>query len=522
MKLPFAIYRDKLLGCWQGKCIGGTLGAPFEAKRQVNEDVDFYAQDLSGGPPMNDDLDLQLVWLAAVEEFGRAVDASVLADYWLHFIFPNWSEYGTGKANLRAGLEPPFSGAVGNPYGNSCGCFIRSEIWACLAPGHPELATRYAWEDAIVDHAGDGALCEVFTAAMQSAAFVEDDPQTLVDIALSYVPADCAVARTVGVARQCAAERIPLRETRRRIHDAAPGTFGIQAIRLRDVVSDGPDALQIGTPGFDAPENVAFAMAALLYHPDDFEKALLMANAFGEDTDCSCATLAATLGILQGASRLPEKWTRPLGNRIVTGCIDRTNLEMADIPNTVEELTDRILRVVPGFLGWRRVSFANAGGYDINCLEGDALLASDPGDHPQGITAIGIPAERSVSMADRIALGPNAIFKSFPTFGMAVDAQGEPFISPGEEKTVRVTLFLSLHIKRPLWTNVAVYAQPGLEVIGAPSRSVLLNDLWQHRVSFDFTLRTTAVPQHRHDVLFHVTMPGRATNATMKLVLLSR
>ena len=522
MNLPFATYRDKLIGCWQGKCIGSTLGAPFEAKRQVNDDVDFYVQDLSNGPPMNDDLDLQLVWLAAVEEFGRAVDASVLADYWLHFIFPNWAEYGTAKANLRAGLEPPFSGAVDNPYGNSCGCFIRSEIWACLAPGHPTLATRYAWEDAIVDHYGDGALCEVFTAAMQSAAFVENDLQTIVDIALSYVPADCAVARTVGVARQCAAERIPLRETRRRIHDASPGTFGIQTIRLRDIDAGDPNTLQNGTPGFDAPENVAFAVAAMLSYPDDFEKALLMTNAFGEDTDCSCATLAATFGILHGASRLPEKWTRPLGNRIVTGCIDRTNLEMADIPNTVEELTDRILHVVPGFLGWRHVSYADGAICEIKCPDGDALCPPDPNDHPPGITAIGIPADRSVSIADRIALGPHAIFKSFPTFSMAVDARGEPFIHPGEEKTVRVTLFPSSHLKRPLWASVAVYVPPGLEVLGAPSRSVLLNDLWRHRVTLDFTLRAADVPQVRHDVLFHVTMPGRATHATVKLLLFSR
>ena len=33
----------KVLGCWLGKNIGGTLGAPFEWRRQVN-DVSFYTQ----------------------------------------------------------------------------------------------------------------------------------------------------------------------------------------------------------------------------------------------------------------------------------------------------------------------------------------------------------------------------------------------------------------------------------------------------------------------------------------------
>ena len=53
-------YRDKLLGCFLGKNIGGTLGAPFEWKRQVNQ-VSFYTQELDGNPLPNDDLDIQLL-----------------------------------------------------------------------------------------------------------------------------------------------------------------------------------------------------------------------------------------------------------------------------------------------------------------------------------------------------------------------------------------------------------------------------------------------------------------------------
>ena len=154
MELTFKSYRDKVLGCWAGKNIGGVLGAPFECMRQVN-DVEFYTQDLSMGPPPNDDLDLQIIWLAAVEKYGRNVNASILGEYWLAYVIPNWAEYGTSKANLRAGLRPPLSGVVNNPYKDSCGCFIRSEIWACLAPGHPDIAVRYAYEDAVVDHEGE-------------------------------------------------------------------------------------------------------------------------------------------------------------------------------------------------------------------------------------------------------------------------------------------------------------------------------------------------------------------------------
>ena len=196
MVLDFETYRDKVMGCWAGKNIGGVLGAPFECTRGVTE-VDFYTQDLSMGPPPNDDLDLQIVWLAAVERYGRNVNASILGDYWLSYIIPNWVEYGTGKANLRAGLVPPMSGFVDNPYKDSCGCFIRSEIWACLCPGNPELAARYAYEDASVDHADEGLYGEIFFAALQSAAFVESDMRRLIEIGLSYVPEDSFLTRAV-------------------------------------------------------------------------------------------------------------------------------------------------------------------------------------------------------------------------------------------------------------------------------------------------------------------------------------
>jgi ADP-ribosylglycohydrolase len=278
MLLNFKTYKDKVMGCWAGKNIGGVLGAPFEGTRQLVQGVDFYTQDLSGGPPPNDDLDLQIAWLAAVERYGRNVNASILGEYWLSYVIPNWVEYGTGKANLRAGLEPPLAGLIDNTYKDSCGCFIRSEIWACLAPGHPQLAARYAYEDAIVDHQGEGMYGEVFCAALQSAAFVESDPFKLIDIALSYIPENGALARCVKKAVECYRNKVEFTEARKRIHNEAPGTFGIQGIKLSQIKKESNEGLGIGAPGFDAPENVGFTVAGLLYGEGDFGKAVCLAN----------------------------------------------------------------------------------------------------------------------------------------------------------------------------------------------------------------------------------------------------
>ncbi|MDR1060835.1 MAG: ADP-ribosylglycohydrolase family protein, partial [Clostridiales bacterium] len=427
MTIGFDSYRDKVMGCWAGKNVGGVLGAPFEGKRQFNE-IDFYAVDLSNGPPPNDDLDLQIVWLAAVERYGRNVTASILGDYWLSYVLPNWVEYGTGKANLAAGLVPPLSGVVDNTYKDSCGCFIRSEIWACLAPGHPEIAARYAYEDAIVDHAGEGMFGEIFFAALQSAAFVEGDAQKLIDIGLSYIPEDSAVARAVRCARECHGEGVPFREARVRIHNAAPGTFGVQGIRLSEI-PESEKAMAVGAPGFDAPENVAFAIAGLLYGEGDFGKSICLANACGEDTDCTAATLGALLGIVAGASGLPKKWTEPLDDKIATMCIDKTSAGIF-VPQTVTQLTDRIMQATPGFLGQEFCDVLNKGGYAIKAR--DSLLCDDASDYLPLINGGGKPKDPTV--AELCALPPYIARYSFPAFSVMVDYCGSAFFRSGENR----------------------------------------------------------------------------------------
>lgn len=96
--------------------------------------------------------------------------------------FP-WDEYAIAIRNLKNGIRPPFSGSYDNWFVDGMGAAIRSEIWACLAPGNPELAAKFAYQDACVDHSGNGMWAEVFLAAMESAAFVESDVRRIIEIA---------------------------------------------------------------------------------------------------------------------------------------------------------------------------------------------------------------------------------------------------------------------------------------------------------------------------------------------------
>lgn len=514
MKLDFQTYRDKVIGCWTGKNIGGVFGEPFECKRQFN-DTEFYVQDLSMGPPPNDDLDLQIVWLAAVERFGRGVNASILGDYWINYVIPNWVEYGTGKANLRAGFVPPMSGALDNEYKNSCGCFIRSEIWACLAPGNPALATKYAFEDAIVDHADEGMQGEIFCAALESAAFVESDPYKLIDIGLSYVPEDSRFAAAIHAALDAKKEGLSFREAVVKIHNTVPGTFGVQGCTYTEAkrLSDAMGFDTVGEPGMDAPENCAFFVAAWIYGKD-FEERMQLCNSAGEDTDCSCATLGAILGIIDGASGLPEKWTAPLGDKIVTKCIDKTWGGIWT-PETCTELAERVLRVTPGFLGTEFCDILAPGGYTIECA--DNLYCMDGSDYQYRINGSG--KDHHMPTRELTALSSNVIRANYAAFEVAVDLIEEPYFKQGEDRKFRVSVRNCFEMRRQEWARITLYAPDGVEIKSAKQVMLPLNNLWGARAEAEFVFNADLYPSARLELLVDVQLEGRHSYGVVKVLM---
>ena len=317
-RLNLAEYRERVAGCWMGKNIGGTLGAPLEGRREIF-DVKEYLQTGNGKPLPNDDLDLQLVWLKAVEDNGLyRIDEQLLGEYWLAHIVGPWNEYGIAKFNIANGLIPPLSGLCNNDeWKNSNGAWIRSEIWACLCPGMPDEAVKFAWCDACVDHAGEGIWAELFTAALEAAAFVESDIDALLRIALNRIPPDCRVAQTIRLVMHEHEKHTDWKTVRNQVIEA-----------------------NADLGWFQAPGNLGFVTIGLLYGECDFGKTICLAVNCGDDTDCTGATCGAIMGILHGCSRIPEKWTAPIGHEIVTVAL---NTYLLDVPGNIDELTDRVI-----------------------------------------------------------------------------------------------------------------------------------------------------------------------------------
>jgi ADP-ribosylglycohydrolase len=494
-------YYRKVLGCWMGKNIGGTLGAPFEWRRQIN-DVSFYTQDLQGDPLPNDDLDIQLLWLVALEERGIELDARTLADYWCLYVTPHWSEYGTAKVNMRSGLMPPLSGTLHNDYKDSCGSFIRSEIWACIAPGAPQIAACYAYQDAVLDHGdGEGVYAEVFCAAVESAAFVESDIQALIELGLRYIPEGCGVAGAVRCVLDAHAAGKSWREARDAVLESYRGSaFFMQRWAVAD--GDWQRGFGEGKRGWDVPSNIGMLIIGLLYGEGDFGRSVCTAVNCGEDTDCTGATLGALFGILYGIDAIPERWIAPIGQKIKTACLNLGELGYFgdQLPEDIHDMTRRTARIARQVLQRHntKVQLADGQPTDLAILRVDDLL----------------PDAQITRLLDNLG-GP--VYK-FDFFEVAVDYASSPLIADNRPATVRLRIYNTYKIQAVL--NVRWYLPDGWSV--SPAREGQVFSLPQHLGSpleLVFQVQAAHVERGTNRAAVELTVDGRPTVMLVPVVL---
>ncbi len=498
MQLNRGEYRNKVLGCFMGKNAGGTLGMRDEWHRRINH-VDYYIHDINGEPLPNDDLDLQLIWLVALEEQGVKIDAHTLGDYWMLYVTPHWAEYGNSKVNMLSGLRPPFSGCVDNPYKDSCGCYIRSEIWACLAPGNPTVAVTYAYNDGIIDHGeGEGLYAEILCAAMESAAFVESDIRALLEIGLSYIPKDCDIARAVRFVMAQYDGGTPWQQARDNVIREFLSGF-IFSISEEDMEK----GLCGGKVGWEAPSNIGMVVLALLYGEGDFGKTICTAVNCGEDTDCTAATAGSLLGIIGGMQAIPKKWIDPIGTKLVTACLNLGELGNlgSQLPRDIFELTDRIERLAPRILAHHRTDTALTDG-NSDVKDAFSLMCKS---------------------VEKLYIGEHSVKFGFDFFDIIVTYERGPKVRNGERKQLTFTL-RNTYGKTPGKVNVDIlHEDEALQIL--PGHSGVLHILRDHyfgpenSMRFQFQFGQIAGPNVRAVAQF--TMPGRASTMLVPLFFLN-
>lgn len=298
-KLDFDIYFDKAYGCWLGKSIGGACGALSENNKKIlHYTIESVFPEVI---PPNDDLDLQVLWLVdLLEKKGINLSAK---DFGISFAAHNTclaNEYAAAIKNIECGIYPPDSGIFANDYfKNSMGCPIRSEIWAAVCPGTPELAKSYALMDGSVDHDMNSIQSEIFNAAMECSAFFENDIMTIIKDGLSHIPQKSI------------------------IRDAA--NFVVTSYENGDTWENARNKFVTRFGSQDASysvTNCGLTLLSLLYGEKDYTKTLLYSVNGGYDTDCTAATALSILGIITGAKNTPKFWLDKIGTELVVSTFD--------------------------------------------------------------------------------------------------------------------------------------------------------------------------------------------------------
>lgn len=507
MKLNFNEYKDSVRACWIGKNIGGTMGAPYEAFREYLDIKGFATKP--GEIIPNDDLDLQLIWLIAVERQGiTAINSKLLGEYWMSFITPYWNEYGIGKCNMGSGIAAPLSGDVRNKWKHSNGAWIRTEIWASIFPGRPDLAARYSIEDAAVDHGtGEGTYAAAFVAAMQSSAFVVKNLRVCIDIALSKIPEDCRVAKSVRLILDCYDKKLPARQS-------------------RDLIQQ--SNADIGDGWFEAPSNVAYTVLGLLYGEGDFKKSMIAAINCGDDTDCTGATVGATFGILHGMKGVPEDWRAHIGDSIQT--ISLATGTVREYPKSCTELTDRVVEAAKmaaplSFLypeliyDWQTLEFVDG---DSEITEKD-VTKGDPINEASLIAHLkACPIARNW-LAN---LRPNSFVTDF-TIGHAVTSFPEGIeIAAGETIPVKVEFFNHIDYTGSIPYQLRLrWILPDGFTASAPKALVMLphrNERYDASSSIEFTLTAGEVVDATNRAILEVLVDGRPSCAYIPVVLIGK
>lgn len=286
---------------------------------------------------------------------------------------------------------------------------------------------KYAIMDASVDHGkGEGTVAEMFTAAMQSLAFFENDIKTLLEKALTYIPEDSRIARCV---------RLVMRE-----YEA-----GTSWLECREKILAETADMTV----FQAPANIAYAVLGLLYGEKDFKKSIILAVNCGDDTDCTGATVGATLGIMYGSKFIPKDWSQYIGDRILTVAIDGS---FRFQPKSCTELTERIMMQIPGML--------LANGYYAEYSEKECTAPED------------YKTEKWYSPNEYNARDYSRYFERYnsdspysneyvrgSTEVYTVDYLGEPTVKPLEDYKIKITLHN--HHRHPNYARITLHLPEG-------------------------------------------------------------
>jgi ADP-ribosylglycohydrolase len=319
MRLPND-YLERVYAGVLGKIIGVYLGRPVEGwpyEKIMAElgEINYYVHKKRGFPMIapDDDISGTFTFLRAFPDYGNNPDLSPaqIGQTWLNYLIENrtilwWGGLGnstehTAYIRLKNGISAPLSGSIeknGKVVAEQIGSQIFIDGWAMVFPGDPERAVDFSRRAGSVSHDGEAIYGAQVIASMEAQAFVESDVDKLIDTAITFIPKDSVIYRMISEVRAWHAKYPDWHTTREKI----AANYGYD---------------KYGGNCHMVP-NHALIHLGLLYGRDDFQKALMITNTSGWDTDCNSGNLGCLMGILLGLKGIDcgPDWRGPVADRL--------------------------------------------------------------------------------------------------------------------------------------------------------------------------------------------------------------
>jgi len=309
-KLTKAQLQDKIKGGWAGQTIGVVYGAPVEFKYQgslINEYQNIpwregyvkYWWDKK--PGLFDDIYTDLNFVDAFEKYGLEVSREKIAEHWATTAYHLAHANQASRYNILNGIMPPASGFwKNNPHADDLDFQIEADFIGLMTPGLVNKATEIADRVGHIMNSGDGWYGGVFVSALYSLAFVNNNTTELVEQSLKTIPEGTQF-------HGCIADVV-------KWHGQYPNDWKATWFELQKKWNN-----DVGCPkgcflsfNIDAKINSAYVAIGLLYGDGDFTKSVDIAARCGQDADCNPATVGGVLGVMNGYSKIPEFWLKPL------------------------------------------------------------------------------------------------------------------------------------------------------------------------------------------------------------------
>jgi ADP-ribosylglycohydrolase len=345
-------YRPRLEGALLGRMAGCTLGAPVEfwaitrmaalaaengeafpptdywlsvpEPKQLRYHMsprEAYTRCGIKGVPVDDDIAYTLLGLLIAEEHGPDFTHADVGVSWRRYLPYACTAEAVALDSLRKGIPAGRAGDTNNPYREWIGADIRADPWGYMAPGWPERAAAMAYRDAYISHRRQGIYGEMFFAAAIAAAFAVDDPVEALEVGLTEIPRQCALAKAVRWALRVSPEIRDYQQARAAMDERFRGMHPVHTIN-----------------------NACLTVWGLTIGGDDFTRVIGETVAMGMDNDCTAATAGSILGAVIGVDRIPDRWYANFDNTIHSYLIGKRRFSISGVLRRFEKQARRVHR----------------------------------------------------------------------------------------------------------------------------------------------------------------------------------